>query len=725
MPVNLEESIQYIKSVGPKRAEAFNEIGINTIRDLLFYFPTRYLDRRNILDAHKIVELVCKEYSEEVTILGRVVDKEAISRGRKSILKVSMKNKTGFFDCVWFQGVKYFKNLFNIGEDYAISAKPVVTKYGHLQFPHPDFDRLDDTESNDFHNTGKIIPFYRLPKELKKKRIGDFGLRRLQENVVTKYAPFLSETLPQSVIEEYKLLDIVTTIKTLHFPENHERLEEARRRIKFEELFYIETLVALRKNRIEKLLPGNSFSVPAEPIKKFLSGLPFDLTEAQLGALSDIRKDMQRPHPMNRLIQGDVGSGKTIVALISMLIAAENGFQGALMAPTEILADQHYQKISEMLKEFDIEVLLLIGGQKAAERRKILEKVATNPKSIVIGTHALFEDNVEFNKLGLVVIDEQHRFGVLQRARFIKKGPSPDVLVMTATPIPRTLTMSVYGDLDVSVINEMPKNRKPIKTYLRDERKLEAIYQFIVDKAKEGTQSYIVYPLVEESDKLELKAAESHFAELSNSVFSGINVGLIHGKMKWQEKEEVMNQFARKEFDVLISTTVIEVGIDVPSANIILINDANRFGLSQLHQLRGRVGRSDQQAYCILIGNDYQIRPMSSFDFDFSYLSPKELEKNKARIRLNAMAMHTNGFELSEIDMKLRGPGDIFGTKQSGLPDFKYANIVEDAELLYEAKVAAFRIVEKDIHLSASENLIIKTNLVKNYSENLKFARIA
>ncbi len=724
MSNELQSSVQYIKSVGPKRAESFKEIGISSIRDLLFYFPTRYLDRRTIINSVKAAKYLLDGYEGEVTILGKVVDSETIRYGKKQLFKVSMKDAAGFYECVWFQGIKFFKDKFKPGEQYAISAKPVITKYGNLQFAHPDFDKLDSEESRDFLNTGKIIPFYRLPKELKAKNIGELSLRKIISFAVDQYSQYLTETLPDTIVNEQKLLNIIEAVKTMHSPSNHDLLLQAQNRFIFEELFYIECLVALRKHSFKNNISGIPFKIKAEPIKQFLSELPFELTNSQLKVLSEIRADMESSKPMSRMLQGDVGSGKTVVAIIAMIIAAGNGYQAALMAPTEILANQHFNNITNLLGETGLKVNLLIGGQKKSEKDKNLNEIKLKESDIIVGTHALFEDTVDFNKLGLVIIDEQHRFGVEQRFRLMKKGTSPDVLVMTATPIPRTLSMTVYGDLDLSIIDEMPKNRLPIITTLRGEGNLLDIYQFIKDKIKDGYQSFVVYPLVEESAKLELKAAEEYYEKLKNTFFSDINVGLIHGRMKWKEKEEIMFKFAAKEFDVLISTTVIEVGIDIPNANIIVINDAFRFGLSQLHQLRGRVGRSEKQAYCILISNKPVKKHKGLFENSFEYMSKAQIEKYKSQIRMQAMAEYTSGFDLAEIDLKLRGPGDIFGTKQSGMPELRYADLARDSEILIEAKKCAFEIIEKDLKLNSPANQLIKEQLKKYYTEQLKFSFI-
>lgn len=735
----LDESVQYLKSVGPKRSESFSEVGIKTIRDLLYYFPSRHLDRTTVLTAAKAYEYLIKGFDGELTVIGKVFDKEKKRFGKKEILKVQFRDPTGFFECVWFRGIKYFYSVFNEGDLFAVSSKPDKSKYGALQFIHPDFDRITEEEEKSFLHTGKIIPFYRIPKELKSGNIGDLSLRRIINYAVDNYADKIEETLPEEIIRQNKLISLSEAIRNYHFPESAQMLNLAQRRFRFEELFYLEMLVALRKQNYQKKLSGNKMSIRTNLVHNFLKTLPFELTKAQLKVLSEIKNDLLSDKPMNRLLQGDVGSGKTIVALIAMLIAVDNGFQAAIMAPTEILADQHAKNISAMMKklyesfpEREIKVSLLLGGQKKPEREKLLQDIELQEADIIVGTHALIEEKVNYKNLGLVVIDEQHRFGVRQRARLQSKGKTPEVLVMSATPIPRTISMTIYGDLDVSVIDEMPKNRKPVKTVLRGESKLPEIFRFIVDKSKEGYQSFIVYPLVEEpvyrtgrSDKLELKAAETYYEELRKTHLKNLSVGLIHGRMSWQEKEEKMLLFLKKEFDVLVSTTVIEVGIDIPDANIILINDAHRFGLSQLHQLRGRVGRGDKQAYCILVTKDEILQYNLQQQLELEYLSSSMLDKYKSAIRLQTMIKTNDGFEIAETDLKLRGPGDIFSTKQSGFPDLKYADLVKDAELLGTAKKIAFDIINKDPSLESDSNRVIRKNLIKHYSENLQYAKIA
>jgi len=728
----LNQSVQYLKSIGPKRAESFRKIGIETIYDLLFYFPSRHLDRTTTLSAAKAYGYLMNGYEGELTIIGKVEDKEKRYFNRKEILKIQLRDPSGYFECVWFRGTKYFSDIFNVGDIFAVSGKASLSKYGNLQFTHPDFDRITADESLSFLNTGKIIPFYRIPKELKSTNLGDLSLRRILNYTVDNYAELLTENLPQTLLDTNELPGIVEAARNFHFPESKEKLSLAIKRFKIEEAFYLEVLVALRKQNYKSKLEGYSFGIKTNLVSNFLKTLPFNLTKAQLKVLSEIKKDLMQPSPMNRLLQGDVGSGKTIVAIIAMLIAVDNSYQSALMVPTEILADQHAKNISKMMNKFynahksrEIKVALLMGGQNKSVRQRRLESIELQEADIIIGTHALFEEKVNFKNLGLVVVDEQHRFGVAQRAKMLAKGKTPHVLIMSATPIPRTLSMTVYGDLDNSIIDEMPKNRIPIKTLLRGNIKLNDIYKFIRDKKKDGYQSFIVYPLVEESDKLELKAAETYFEKLKEDFLSELNIGLVHGRMSWQEKEEVMYLFLEKKIDVLISTTVIEVGIDIPDANIILINDAHRFGLSQLHQLRGRVGRGKKQAYCILVTNDEFASVSSKLNLETEYLSPAQMDKYKSAYRLQTMVKYLDGFKIAEMDLRLRGPGDIFGTKQSGFPELKHIDIVHDREIIISAKKAAFGIIENDPHLDHPSNQVIKNNLLQHYRNNLKYAAIA
>ncbi|NUN09452.1 MAG: ATP-dependent DNA helicase RecG [Ignavibacteriaceae bacterium] len=732
MPENpLNSSLQFIPKVGPKRAEAFAKVGLRSIRDLLFYFPFKHLDRTKIVSSSQAYQHLLNGYDGEITVIGKVYDTSVKNFKGRGILTVVFNDPGGFFDCVWFQGIKFFQDRFKAGQTYAISAKPSISKYGQLQFIHPDFDYLTNEESTGFYNTGKIIPFYKIPGELKLKNIGDLSLRKMIDFAISKYSGYIEETIPVYLLEKYNLPALKESIRSLHFPDSQEELNRSWQRLKYEELLYLEILVALRKEKNNSVIKTRSLKVKTSLVADFLKTLPFELTQSQLNALKEIRQDLALERPMNRLLQGDVGSGKTIVAVIAMLIAADNGYQSVLMAPTEILADQHAKNISgylsrlaEKFPQHQLKLTLLLGGRSKSVKEKTREKNELKEANIIIGTHALFEENVEFENVGLVVIDEQHRFGVAQRGKLLSKGANPDVLIMSATPIPRTLSMTVYGDLDTSVISEMPKDRLPVKTYLRGESSLPKIYQFVKDKLQEGYQSFIVYPLVEESEKVELKAAETYYSELSEGYLKDLNVGLIHGKMKWQQKEEIMLLFAAKKYDVLISTTVIEVGIDIPDANIIIINDAHQFGLAQLHQLRGRVGRGKVQAHCILVTKDELAASVTRFSRNTEYMTSAQLEKFKTAVRLNTMVTNNDGFKVAEVDLKLRGPGDIFGIKQSGYPELKYADITVDEELISSAREDAFSIIRKDIHLRTPENSVLRKNLLTHFSDVLRFSTV-
>jgi ATP-dependent DNA helicase RecG len=723
MSNDLSTPVNYLKSIGAKRAEAFAKVGIKTVNDLLFYFPSKHLDRSKMLNVKEVIFYVGQGYEGEVTVIGKVMHIEKINYGKKSLLKVEFTTPQGMFACVWFQRINYFEKVFTVNDTYAISGKPSLSRYGNLQFTHPDYDKLKEEET-DFLHTGKIIPIYKVPAELKTVNLGEYGLRSVINDVVNNYVGLLKESLPEFILKKYNLLNIKESVQNIHFPENIEKLNEAFKRFKYEELFYIECLVALKHQKYKLNRTGISFKVHSEPIKKFLSILGFELTKAQLKVLSEIRKDMESPQPMNRLLQGDVGSGKTVVSVVAMLIAISNGYQTVLMAPTEILAQQHFKSVQKMTKVLGLEICLLIGSQSKTERESVLSGIANGNVNIVIGTHALIEEKVIFNKLGLVIIDEQHRFGVNQRGLLIDKGVTPDILVMSATPIPRTLSMSVYGDLDISIIDELPIGRLPIKTYLRADTALPDIYKYIIDNSKKGFQSFLVYPLVEESEKMDLKAAETYYLHLCENELKDVKVGLLHGKMNWKEKEEIMYEFSAGKYDVLVATTVIEVGIDIPNANLIVINDAFRFGLSQLHQLRGRVGRSDLQSYCILVVPPNLLSNINKINLNFSYLSKKQIEYFKTQIRMQSLVKYTSGFELSEIDLKLRGPGDIFGTKQSGFPELRFADIINDSEILFNVKEEAFNIILNDPNLYKPENKVVKETIYKKYYNNLVYSEI-
>jgi ATP-dependent DNA helicase RecG len=703
MTKNLQSDIQFLSGVGPKRSEALKEAGIGTVWDLLNYFPRRYLDRSNI---SKIADL---KINQAATFVGRV-ENFGIIKSRKSWssrFRLILSDDTGDINLVWFQGAQYYEKAFEIGEVLAVYGK-VDFYNGERQITHPEFDRLDDEEDGSFLHTGTIIPLYPTTESLRRMYLDSRGIRKLMKPVMPLTSE-IEESLSPDIIVQFKLLSAAEAYRHIHFPPSLEGLEKAKDRIKFEELFYLQLMMAFRKKTISMAQQGIVFEKVGEKTKQLISKLPFELTEAQKNVVKEIRADMKLPHPMNRLIQGDVGSGKTIVALLACMMAVENGYQTAFMAPTEILAEQHYYVIQEYLWGMNIHAALLKGGQKKSEREKVLYDIQKHQTDIVVGTHAIFQEHVEFAKLGLIVIDEQHRFGVMQRAEIRRKAVSkdiyPDVLVMTATPIPRTLAMTVYGDLDVSVIGELPVGRKEIKTVSRREDARRKIYDFIRDEIKKGRQCYIVYPLIETSEKSDLKAATEAHDHLSKKIFPDLRLGLLHGKMKSADKQEVMAKFKNRQLDILVSTTVIEVGVDVPNSTIMLIEHAERFGLTQLHQLRGRVGRGGEQSYCILMIGKNDL-----------------MEETETRIKV--MEETADGFRIAEEDLKLRGPGEFFGTKQSGLPELKMAHILYDREILMEAREAAYALVQKDPQLRQGDHACIRTKFIREYQEKLGLGEV-
>lgn len=699
----LTDNVKFINGVGPKRAEALYEIGIETAWDLLNYFPRRYLDRTNI---SRIKDL---RLNESATVLGRV-ENFALVRNRKSYgsrFRLILADDTGYIHLVWFQGAQYYENAFEKGEALAVYGR--VDFYGgEKQITHPEFDRLTGDEDEDFLHTGGIIPVYPTTEVLRRRWFDSRGFRRLLKPLMP-LTDEIKETLPAAVTGAHRLLDLSTAYRQVHFPLSHDSLVMARQRLKFEELFYLQLMMALRKKKLNLETRGISYDKVGDATRELLQRLPFELTESQKTVIKEIRADMKSPHPMNRLLQGDVGSGKTVVALLAMLIAVENGYQTAFMAPTEILAEQHYFVIQEYLWGMNTTAVLIKGGQKKSERDKALAAVKEHHADIVIGTHAVFQDQVEFARLGLIVIDEQHRFGVLQRAEIrrkaLEKNIHPDVLVMTATPIPRTLALAIYGDLDVSVISELPTGRRPIRTAVRTGDAREKVYEFVREQVRQGRQCYIVYPLIEESEKLDLKAATDAYDSLSKEAFHDLRIGLLHGRMKSSEKQAIMDQFKNRKLDILVSTTVIEVGVNVPNATIMIVEHADRFGLTQLHQLRGRVGRGGDQSYCIL-------------------MTEKEFAGGDTERRLRIMEETTDGFRIAEEDLSMRGPGEFFGTKQSGLPELKLAHLIEDRDLMGKARQAAFDIVDDDPHLRKAEHESIRRRFLQEYSGKLNLGDV-
>jgi ATP-dependent DNA helicase RecG len=677
-----------VPGIGPRRADALGKVGLRTAHDLIRQYPRRYLDRSTI---NRIADL--REDMAEATVVGTIKTSNLVpGRGRARFELLIEDADGGRMKAVWFQGAQWIGRMFKRGERVAFHGK--VQKFGSsFSFTHPDFDKLDSEAAA--LDTGRIIPLYPGGAALDKVGLTSRAFRKLIYRLFKEHGLELPpDPFTERMRDHYGLIDGRVALRAIHFPKSDEELQAARQRLKFEELFYLQLLLALTR-QVRDDQPGVVLGQPGELTRRFLEDvLPFRLTGAQRAALDDIIGDTQSGRQMNRLVQGDVGSGKTVVAVAAILQAVDNGYQGSFMAPTEILAEQHYANLQKYLEPLGLKVHLLVGGQRKKLREEILAELADGTAHVCVGTHALIEDNVQFHRLGITVVDEQHRFGVMQRARLFGKGERPHMLLMTATPIPRSLAMTLYGDLDVSLMKEMPAGRKPIETWVRMEKRRGEVYAFVKEQLREGGQAYVVYPLVEESEKLELKDAETGHQELTE-LFRPYRVELVHGRMLAYEKEEAMQRFKDREADILVATTVIEVGVDVPNASIMVIEHAERFGLSQLHQLRGRVGRGDRQSYCVLM-TDYK-------------------RSAEAVERLEAMAKTTDGFEISEIDLQIRGAGDIFGTRQSGMPALKIANLTTDVELLQQAREAAFALVRADPDLSHPDHAGIRSAYQASY----------
>jgi len=692
--LRLQTPVQYLKGVGPRRAALFKSVGVETVEDLLYYIPRRYLDRSTVTTISQL------RPQQSATVIGRV-QTAGFQRGRRRRFTVILSDRTGFLNCTWFHGLEYLPKRFQTGDTVAVSG--TVTLYQGKQMTHPEFEILSG-EDDELIHTGRVVPLYSSTAELRKAHLDSRGLRRIIKPALDRIKDAIPEVLPPAVRSSNRLMNRAEALENIHFPEDLDRARKARRRLAFDELFFLEMSLALRRHQRRKRSDGIVFAEANGLIRRLLEVLSFELTTAQKRVLHEIRADMKQGEQMNRLLQGDVGSGKTMVALITMLIAVQNEYQAALMAPTEILAEQHYLTLKALLDQLDVQAVLLIGGMRKTVREKALGKIESGRAEVVIGTHALIQESVSFHRLGLVVIDEQHRFGVIQRAALREKGLQPDVLVMTATPIPRSLSMTIYGDLDVSVLDEMPPGRRPIKTLQYDDRRRERAYRFLDEQMKKGRQIYVVCPLVEQSEKLDLKAAEEMAERLARKVFPHRTVDLLHGRLSSREKEKRMEAFAGGRTDLLVCTTVVEVGVDVPNATVMLVEHAERYGLAQLHQLRGRVGRGREQSYCLLMAS----YPLSE----------------EAKLRLQTLCRTNDGFEIAEVDLRMRGPGEIFGTRQHGLPELKVADLIDDIDLLRQARQAAFEIVERDPQLSDPQHAHLKDVLKTGYGYRMKLAEV-
>lgn len=683
MIYDLASPVQYVKGVGPRRAQYLARLGINIVRDALFHLPYRYEDRSSLRKISQLAAGIAEV--RPITVAGKVSSAEVITpnprRPRFRIFELAVSDGSGSLKAKWFNQA-YLKKLFKPGQEVVLYGVVKNDYWGNeLEMTNPEYELLDDGDEDsgerqpsDHIHTGRIVPVYHSTEGISQKQ-----LRSIMHTIVTGVAASVRDAMPQEIISRHRLPGLCESLANVHFPEAGIPLDALNSgssayhaRLSFDELFSFQAGLAIIKKG-EVLEKGISFHPDGSLSDRLRASLPYSLTGAQERVLSEILGDMRAASPMNRLLQGDVGSGKTVVALLAMLAAVESGCQAALMAPTEILSEQHYLNIHPLVERLGLKIHLLTGSKK----NKNIETISSGDADIVIGTHALIQEGVAFRNLGLIVIDEQHRFGVMQRATLRKKGVNPDTLIMTATPIPRTLALTLYGDLDYSVIDELPPNRSPVITRQLSERQKEYIYRLIADEVKQGSQAYIVYPVIEESDKTNLKAAITGVEALKLK-FPQFKIGLLHGRMKPAEKEEVMREFKKGSLEILVSTTVIEVGVDVPNATLMVIIHAERFGLAQLHQLRGRVGRGSGRSHCILL----------------HYGAAEDAAK-----RLAVMVRTNDGFKIAEEDLSIRGPGEFFGTKQSGLPDLKVANIVRDAVLLESARKEAFALVESDAEL--------------------------
>ena len=678
---SLNTSINNIKGIGPKKLQAFNNISINSVIDLLNYYPRRYLDRTTI----KLIKDL--KLNDNVTILGNIEVCGIRRTKNRTLFEAIISDGTGLVKLVWFNGAKYIKNSIKKDDRLAVHGK--IDFFNGYQILHPDYDKIDS--DIDPINTGSIVSLYPLTSDLKKVKIEHRFFRRLMKKVLP-HIEIMKDYYESEFLNKEKLISLQRAIKNIHFPESIMDLEASIKRLKFDEHFFLQLLMVLRRSSL-KTINSKPFKIKGEKVKKIIDNLGFDLTNAQKNVIKEINKDISSNSAMNRLLQGDVGCGKTIVAIITAIVSVENNMQVAIMAPTEILAHQHYKSFKKYLDTIHINCALIVGKQKASEKDKVLAALKDGKINVIIGTHALIQKNVKFKKLGLIIVDEQHRFGVLQRGDLIKKGANPHLLAMTATPIPRTMAITYHGDMDLSIIDEIPKNRKKIITKIVNDKRLIKVYTFMKEEIAAGRQCIIVFPLVEETKKSDLAAATEGYEKLKQ-LFNNVSLGLIHGKMKNSDKERIMENFENNNINILVSTTVIEVGIDVPNASVILIENSERFGLTQLHQLRGRVGRGEAKSYCILVERNVS---------------------TNSKKRLEIMENTSNGFIIADEDLKMRGPGKFFSTEQSGYFNYKLADMINDGAIIRKARVCAQKIINDDPKLN--NHLLMKERLINDYSQ--------
>lgn len=687
---DLGVSARFVKGVGPSRLSILNRLGIETIEDLLYCFPRRYEDRSKIKKVGEIAPGNFETVKVKVLTFGDRTTKKGMN-----IFQLAVGDSTGVMHATWFNQ-PYMKDKFKIGQELILYGK--VEKYNYLQINNPEYEILTGTKEDMVH-MARIVPIYPLTENL-----NQCWFRNIMKFTVDNYVDGVREILPFEMRRRNNLMILKEAIRNIHFPVSEQVLKKTRERMIFDEFLILQAGIALKRARVKIDLNGYSHSLDGDLVEKFKNSLLFEFTKSQLKVIKEIQDDMKSSKPMNRLLQGDVGSGKTIVALYALILTVQNGYQGVLMAPTEILAEQHYRNIKELVRDLGINVVLLSGDLKEEEKARRRHMIEIGEANITIGTQALIQEGVNFKELGLVVIDEQHKFGVMQRAILKSKSINPHILVMTATPIPRTLALTLYGDLDVSIIDELPPGRGEIKTLYFEEKNREKAYKIAEEQIKIGRQVYVVYPIIEESEKSDLRAAKNMHKDLSER-FPDLRVGLLHGRLKSKEKEAIMHDFKDKKIDMLVSTIVIEVGVDISNASVMIIEHTERFGLSQLHQLRGRIGRGSHASYCILVG---------------------EPKSDEAKCRISAMVQTQDGFKIAEEDLQIRGPGEFFGTRQHGLPELRIANIVRDRDILELAKKEAFDLIKKDRFLRLPENRLIKESLLKKFSrEDLELASVA
>ena len=690
--LDLKTDIKYLKGVGPKRAKALYQNNIHTIKDILQYYPRKYLDRTNI---KKISELVI---NEKAVVVAAVISASVKRTKKGQYFQLTLSDGQHTLNCLWFHGISWVMEKFKAGDNIAIYGK--IEFYQGYRVIHPEFDIID--ENDNLLNTGKIIPLYSSNNILKGAGFDSRGFRRLLLQIFKGSNRYFIDYFDNKFLKEQGLLELNEAIYLIHNPDSHDTINRALYRLKFNEHFFLQLLKFLNKKTIESY-KGQAFKEIGKYASNIYKNLNFKLTDSQINVLRDIRSDLQTDKPMNRLIQGDVGCGKTIVAVLAAAIVVGNQSQVAIMAPTEILAEQHFHSFHEYFQKYDINCELLISNIKAKEKKQLYDNLSNGDIDIIVGTHALIQKNVKFKNLGLAIIDEQHRFGVDQRKGLQDKGNYPNILSMTATPIPRTLAFTIHGEMDISWINEMPHGRTPIITKLVYNKNINSVYEKMKIEMDKGHYCYIVYPLIEESDKMDLSDAKSAYEELDKTIFKDYLLGFMHGKLSKKEKDDLMSKFNIGKIQCLISTTVIEVGIDNPNSTIMVIENAERFGLTQLHQLRGRVGRSSLQSHCFLIQH-------------------KQTDISKKRLQI--MEKTSDGFIISDEDLKLRGPGDFFGTKQHGYINTGLINFSQDREIITQCRKKAFDIIDKDNKLSLPKNQLIKKEFIDNYKSMLEFINI-